>query len=135
MALSRSRTKIWDMLIRLYIGVSPCGSVVLTRSILGSVRSPGFSETARSGPLHDEARGEGDHVLPVSILRRRHPHDVAKRAAEGAQAGEAGVEADVRHALTSLAQHEHGPLDPAPLKVPMGRLPEGRPKGPDEMCL
>src|ERR1700682_3373453 len=90
--------------------------------MLGSVRPPGFSTTARSRPLHDKAGGGGDHFLTSSVIGWRHADDVVKGPAEGAQAAEAGVETDVGDALFGLAQHEHGSLHPPALKGAERRL-------------
>src|SRR5216684_9153046 len=103
--------------------------------MLCTVRTLGFSETARSRPGHDKARGGLNDFFASSIFAGSHVDDVAKRPAERAQTHEADLEADVRHASVGLAQHEHGALDAAPLKVSVRRLAESRPKRPDEMGL
>src|SRR6202040_2152995 len=56
-------------------------------------------------------------------------------AAEGTEAGETDVEADIGDAAVALAQQEHRALDPAPLEVAVRRLAEGRAEGPDEVRL
>src|ERR1700674_176243 len=101
--------------------------------MLSSVRRLGFSETARSGPGHDKARGGQNDLLASAVFGRRHLHDVAKRAAEGTQAGEADLHADIGDAPVGLSEHEHGALDAPALKVAMRRLTERRPKGADEV--
>ena len=68
-------------------------------------------------------------------MRRRLADDLAERAAEGAQAGEADVEADVGDAAVRLAQQEHGAFYPSPLEVPVRRLAEDRSEGADEVRL
>src|ERR1700716_1850368 len=103
--------------------------------MLGAVRQPGFSKTARSHPGHREARWDGHRDSARAVRDRSLAHDVVKRAAEGAEAGEADVEADVRHAARSLDQQEHCPLDTAALKVAVRRLTKRGAKGPDEMRL
>jgi len=60
-------------------------------------------------------------------------HDVVEGAAERAKAREPDVEADVGDAAVGLAEQEHRALDPPPLQVAVGRLPEGRAKGADEV--
>src|SRR6202158_6499862 len=118
MALSRSRTKMLDRLIRVYIAGFLLGDWwVSTRSILVSDRSLRFSKTAGSRPLHDEAGGEGDGLMTRAVVGRRHADDVVKGPAECAQAGEAGVATDVGSPLLGLAQHEHGPLEPPAVEV------------------
>src|ERR1700682_3466456 len=103
--------------------------------MLGSVRRLGFSETARSGPGHDKAGGGQNDLLASAVFGRRHLHDVAKRATEGTQAGEADLHADIGDASVGLSEHEHGPHDPPALKVAVGCLTERRLEGPDEMSL
>ena len=56
-----------------------------------------------------------------------------ERPAEGAEAAEADVEADVGDAAFGLAQEEHRALHATPLEVPMRRLPEDGPKAADEV--
>src|ERR1700682_1052957 len=97
-----------------------------TRPMLGSVRSVGFSETARSGPGHDKARRSLNSVLASSVFGRRHADDIVKGPAESAEAREAGIEANVSHTSIGLAQHEHGALDTPALQVAMRRLAKGR---------
>ena len=58
-----------------------------------------------------------------------------KGAAEGPEAGEADIEADVSHAAVGPSQEVHPPLDAAPLKVAVRRLPECGAKGSDEVRL
>src|ERR1700736_165534 len=101
--------------------------------MLGSVRSLGFSETARSRPGHDKACGGLNRLLPSSIFAGRYVDDVMKRSTESAQAREADVEADVRHGSVGLAQHEHRSLDTPPLEIAVRRLSECRFEGPDEV--
>jgi hypothetical protein len=72
-------------------------------------------------------------VAPVG--RRRLADDVAKRPAEGAQAREADVEADVGHAGGRRPQQEHRPLHAPALQVPVRRLAERRAEGADEVGL
>src|SRR5215211_3467567 len=96
---------------------------------------PGFSETARSRPHAREATRDRPRIRPLAVRAGRYAHDLAERTAEGPEAGEPHVEADLGHAAIGLAQHEHGALDPAALEVAMRRLAERRPEGPDEMRL
>src|SRR5438445_9330676 len=102
---------------------------------LDDVSRPVFSKTARSCPGHGEARRDGLDRSALAVDGWRFADDLLKAAAEGAQAVEADVEADVRHAAVGRAQQEHRPLDPAALKVAVRSLAEGRAKGSDEMRL
>src|SRR3954465_8084649 len=88
---------------------------------LGPLR---FSETARSGPVRDEAVGGAEREGLRPVPRRRHPHDPPERPAERAQAREPDVEADLRDAAIRLAQQEHRPFHPSPLQVAVRRLAE-----------
>ena len=71
--------------------------------------------------------------MRLAVVRRRLAHDVPERAAEGPDACEADVEANVGDAAVSLAQQEHRALHPPPLEVTVRRLPEGRPEAADEV--
>src|SRR5919199_146658 len=105
------------------------------RRNLAEIARRRFSETARSGPCHREAGRYGTDLGAVAVVGRRLAHDVAERPAEGAQAGETNVEADVRYATVRLAQQEHRALDSPPLQVAVRRLAEGVPKRADEVGL
>src|ERR1700737_518843 len=122
------------MLIELSIGCfSPLGLVL--RPMLSAIFAARFSKTARSGPGHREA-GWGDHdVGPLSVVARIQADDVSKSAAEGAEAGEPHVQADVGDAALGLAQQEHRSLDPPSLEIAMRRLSKGRAERPDEVRL
>src|ERR1700687_3103747 len=102
---------------------------------LDDVSRLGFSKTARSGPCRRESGGPGDDRSALPARRRCLADDVAKATAEGAETGEAHVQADVGHATVGRAQQEHGALDSAALKVPVRRLAKGRSKGSDEVRL
>src|SRR6202011_706182 len=102
---------------------------------LDDVSRLGFSKTARSCPCHREAGGHGDDRSALAVRRRCIAEDVAAATDEGAETGEAHVQADVGHATVGPAQQEHGALDSTALKVPVRRLAKGRSKGPDEMRL
>src|SRR2546423_3351624 len=102
---------------------------------LDDVARPVFSKTARSCPGHREAGRDGLDRPALAVDGRRLADDLLKAAAEGAQAVEANVEADVRHAAVGRPQQEHRPLDPAALKVAVWSLAEGRAKGSDEVRL
>src|SRR5579864_1943606 len=102
-----------DMLIPLYIGESSCWSGLKMNPMLSAVRRPGFSETAGSHVSHREAGRHGLHLGAIPVLARRHPDHLPKHAAEGTQAGEPDVEADVGDASLRLAEHEHCPLHAA----------------------
>ena len=71
-----------------------------------------------------DAVGRDHRPVARAVVRRRLADDLAERAAEGAQAVEADVEADVGDAAVGLAQQEHRALDPPPLQVAVRRLPE-----------
>src|ERR1700737_1018752 len=102
---------------------------------LDEVSRLGFSKTARSCPCHREADGHGDDRSALAVRRRCLADDVAEATAEGAETGEAHVQADVGHAPVGRAQQKHGALDSAALKVPVRRLAKGRSKGSDEVRL
>src|SRR4029077_16361818 len=104
---------------------------------LAALSAAVFSETARSRPRHREAggnRARRRRAAPA-IGERRLADDLAERAAERAEAGEADVEADVGDAAVALAQEEHRAFDPAALEVAMRGLAERRAEGPDEVRL
>src|SRR5712692_6518365 len=102
---------------------------------LDDVFRPGFSKTARSCPGHREAVRDGQDRPALAIGRWRLADDVAKAPAEGAEAGEADVEADVRHTPVGRPQQEHGAFDPPALQVPMRRLAKRCSEGADEVRL
>src|ERR1700704_2329206 len=102
---------------------------------LDDVARPVFSKTARSSPGHGEAVWDGFDRPALTVRRRSLANDVTKAPAESAQAVEANVEADARHAAVGRPQEEHRPLDPAALQVAVRGLAEGRAKGSDEMRL
>src|SRR5438132_6413741 len=102
---------------------------------LDDVARPVFSKTARSCPGHGEAGRDGLDRSALAVDGWRLADDLLKAAAEGTQAVEANVEADVRHAAVGRPQQEHRPLDPAPLEVAVRSLAEGRAKGSDEVRL
>src|SRR5687768_3355158 len=103
-----------------------------------------FSETAvlrvlpRPRPRHHDA---GRHVPGstgagpprLAIGRRRHADHAREGAAERPQAGEADVQADLRHRLLGLAQQRHRALEPAPLEVAVWCLAERLLERPDEV--
>jgi hypothetical protein len=73
--------------------------------------------------------------MSLAVARRRLADDLAERPAEGSQAHEADVEADVSDAAVGLAQEEHRALHPAPLQVPVRGLPEDITEAADEVRL
>src|SRR5207237_4478232 len=98
---------------------------VRLRSMLLAVPAGCFYETAGSHIGHGEA-GRGDHDLgPLAIVGRVQADDVAEGPAEGAQAGEPNVQADVGDLAVGLAEHEHRPLDSAPLQVAVRGFAKG----------
>src|SRR6267143_1776227 len=86
---------------------------------LADVSRPGFSKTAWSCPRHGEASRDGDNRSALAEAGWRLADDVTEDPAEGAQAAEAHVQADVRHAPVGRPQQEHGPFDPPALEVPV----------------
>jgi hypothetical protein len=60
---------------------------------------------------------------------------VVERPAEGAQAGEADIEANVGHAAVAGTKEEHRPFDAAALQVAMRRFAERRVKRTTEVRL
>src|SRR5712692_5868764 len=103
--------------------------------MLGAVRRPGFSKTARSHVGHREAARNRFDLGAIAVFAGRDPDDVTKCAAEGAEAVEADIEADVGDASLGLAQLEHRALDPPALEVAVRRLAEGHAERPYEMGL
>src|SRR3954452_17348814 len=95
----------------------------------------GFSKTARPRPRHREAVGHGLGVDPRAVRGRRLADDGMEGAAEGPEAREADVKADVGHAAVGLAQQEHRALDPAALEIAVRRLAKGRAERADEVRL
>src|SRR5207247_4836812 len=73
--------------------------------------------------------------MSLAIARRRLADDLAERPAEGPQAHEADVEADVGDAAVGFAEEEHRALDPPPLQVSVRRLSEHRAEAADEVRL
>src|SRR5262249_36520606 len=100
---------------------------------LAWLRRERFSKTARSRPGHQEAGRHGRHAAAPPESGRRFAHDGLERPAEGSQAVEPDVEADVRDAATRRAEEEHRALDAPPLEVPVWRLAERRAKRADEV--
>ena len=89
-----------------------------------SIASAPPAATQRPHGRHLEAVGRHHRPMPGAVARRRLADDLPERAAEGPQAGEADVEADVGDAAVGLAQQEHRALHPPPLQVAVRRLPE-----------
>src|SRR6476660_8462803 len=84
----------------------------------------GFSETARSRPRHGEAVRDVVGDAARAVAGGRLADDGAEGAAEGAQAREADVEADLGHAAVGLHEQEHRALDAPALQVAVRRLAE-----------
>src|SRR5207249_10444537 len=76
-----------------------------------------------------------DRSAARAIVGRVHADDVAEGPAEGAEAGEPDVHADVGDAAARLAQQEHGALHAPALEVAVGRLAESGAKRADEVRL
>src|SRR5947209_19047347 len=93
----------------------------------------GFSKTARSGPGHGEAGRGGLDLSLLAVQRRGLAGDLGEGAAEGAEAVEADLQADVGDAAIGFAQQEHGPLDASALQVAVRRLAESRAEGANEV--
>src|SRR3954454_2799840 len=117
-------------------------SVVSMGGTLRRAGAIGFSKTALlrlvagPGPRHHDARGHvagGARAAPPSLAvgARRHPDHAGERAAEGAQAREPDVEADLGDGPLGLAQQRHRALQPAPLQVAVGGLAERVLERPD----
>src|SRR4029077_21056947 len=102
---------------------------------LDDVSRLGFSKTARSCPGHREAVRNSHDRSALAVRGRCLADDCLKTTAEGAQAVEANVEADVGDAAIGRPQQEHRPLNATALEIPVWCLTERRAKGTDEMCL
>src|SRR6478672_5222000 len=94
-----------------------------------------FSETALSRRPCPGHRPAGRHAQRCSVAgeagavaRRRLAEDPAERTAEGAQAVESDLEADLGHGAVGLAQQLHCALHAAALQVAMRALAERRPE-------
>src|SRR3954447_16800014 len=109
--------------------------ILSMRATLVDARLECFSKTARSRPRHREAVRNGLDVGSPAVLGRRLADYGPERAAEGAEAREADVEADLGHAALGLPQEEHRPLDAPALKVTVRRLAERGAEGADEVRL
>src|SRR6266550_7624002 len=101
--------------------------------MLLTVLAERFSKTAGSHPAHRVARGRENHVAASPIVGRGLAHDLAECAAEGAEAVEAHVEADVGDAPLGSAEQVHGPLHAPALKVAVRRLAERGSECADEV--
>src|SRR5690349_4062460 len=89
-----------------------------------------FSESARCRPVPGHLHAARDVRPPIAlralpVFGWRLAEHVAESAAEGAQAGEAHVEADLGHRQVAVAQQRHRALDAAALEVAVRRLAEG----------
>src|SRR3954452_6998472 len=100
------------------------------------VRSPGrscCSETARSHPRLLEARRDAVRKRPAGAERgRRLADDLPEGPAEGGEAGEADVEADLADRVLRGAEQVHRALDAPPLQVAVRGLAEGVLEGADD---
>src|SRR5207247_6541581 len=85
----------------------------------------------RPHPRHGEARRRGHHVAASPIVGRALADVVAEGSAEGAQARETDIEADIGDVALRFPEQEHRSLDATPLEVAVGCLPEGRLRGED----
>src|SRR3977135_2176395 len=94
-----------------------------------------FSKTARSNPVHREARRRSRDGRVLAVVCRRLADNVAERATKRAQARKADVEANVGDAAIGLAQQVHRTFHAASLEVAMRRLTKGRSKRSDEVRL
>src|ERR1700686_1268912 len=102
---------------------------------LDDVSRLGFSKTAGSCPGHREAVRNGHDRAALPVRCRRLADDCLKSTAQGAQAVEADVEADVGHAAIGRPQQEHCPLNATALEIAVWRLTEGPAKRAGEMWL
>src|SRR5215472_3815664 len=89
----------------------------------------------RSHPVLHEAGRDRQYDAALTVGRWRPAHDVAESPAEGAQAAEPDIEADVGHAEVGLTQEEHRALHATALQVAVRRLAKGRSEGADKVCL
>src|SRR5215211_8908835 len=121
-------------------------SAVSMRNTLRRAIAIRFSKTAaqpraaRSRPRHHHARGHvaggaraGSPRLAVGAWR--HPDHVSERPAEGPEAREPDVQADLGHRPLGLAQQRHRSLQSAPLKVAVRRLAKRLLERADEVRL
>src|SRR3989442_14902456 len=83
----------------------------------------------RAHPRPGEARRRGHHVAVSPIVGRGLADDVAEGSAEGAQARETDIEADIGAVARRFPEQEHRSHDAPPLAVAEGRLAEARPEG------
>src|SRR3954453_17286281 len=115
--------------------MNECDSAVSMRCTLRSAIAIRFSKTAavrratRSRPRHDDARrhvaGGGRAEPPrLAVGGRRHPDHVGERSAEGPEAPEPYVQANLGHWPLCRAEQRHRSLQSAPLKVTVRRLAE-----------
>src|ERR1700683_3487840 len=88
---------------------SPIRFSVCADCLPGGAR-PGHGEAGR-----DPKCGGALAAETLAVLGRRLAHDVPERAAEGAEAVEADLEAHVRGRVVGLAQKLHRALDAAAL--------------------
>src|SRR5438445_9717293 len=105
------------MLMPLYIGDSSCWFGLKMNPMLGAATRRGFSKTAGSHIGHREAARHSFDLGAIAILARAHTDDFPKCTAEGPEAIEADIEADIGDASLGLAQLEHRALDPPALEV------------------
>src|SRR5215207_2448575 len=126
--------------------MNECESAVSMRNTLRRAIAIRFSKTAalpraaRSRPRHHHARGHvaggaraGSPRLAVGAWR--HPDHVSERPAEGPEAREPDVQADLGHRPLGLAQQRHRSLQSAPLKVAVRRLAKRLLERADEVRL
>src|SRR5579875_4193022 len=100
---------------------------------LDAARAKRFSEPAQSAggakPGHRPARGNPQPRAftgeSATVGGRRLADDLPEGAAERPKAGEADIEADLRHRTMGLAQQLHRPLHPGSLQISVRSLPEG----------
>src|SRR5258708_1589618 len=120
-------------------------NVWLIRLSMAATLDPGlavrFSETALSRRPRPGHRPAGRHAQGCSvagearaIARRRLAEDPAERAAEGAQAVESDLEADLGHGAVRLTQQLHRALHATALQVAVRALAERRPELAAEVC-
>jgi hypothetical protein len=73
--------------------------------------------------------------VSLAVVGRCLAHDLPERAAEGPEAREPDVEADMRDAAVGLPEEEHRAFHTTPLKVAVRRFPERCPEAADEVRL
>src|SRR5690242_21701816 len=80
---------------------------------------PGFSKTAGSHPAHREAGRRQHPQTALAVLGGSGLEDLGEGPAEGAEAAETDIEADVGDGAVRLAEEGHRALHAPALQVPV----------------